>query len=73
MSSLDEWFKSSFSNSQGCVQVRLHDGVSVRDSKDQSGPVLHFTDVEWIAFVEGVRHGEFDLLLPPPEAPDPAN
>jgi hypothetical protein len=61
MSKLDGWFKSSFSSGDNCVQVRLQEGVLVRDSKDPSGPVLSFTDHEWIAFVEGVRNGEFDL------------
>ena len=40
------WIKSSFSFSNGnCVEVAsLPDGgVGVRDSKDQSGPVLQFT------------------------------
>lgn len=57
----DGWFKSSFSNNGNCVQVRLRQGVLVRDSKDPGGPILSFTNSEWIAFVEGVRNGEFDL------------
>jgi hypothetical protein len=61
MSASDGWFKSSFSGAGQCVEVRLHEGISVRDSKDPSGPVLRFTDHEWTAFLKGVRHGEFDL------------
>jgi len=59
------WFKSSFSNGDGCVEVTLHGGIFVRDSKDPAGPVLRFTDHEWNAFLDGVRHGEFDLSQRP--------
>jgi hypothetical protein len=56
------WRKSSRSGANGCVEVAFADGkVAVRDSKDQRGPVLMFTPVEWDAFVGGVRDGEFDL------------
>ena len=57
------WKKSSLSMSNGhCVEVAdLGAGhVGVRDSKDQTGPVLRFTPDEWTAFVGGVRNGEFD-------------
>jgi hypothetical protein len=55
--------KSSASGGDGCVEVAIHPrhGVVVRDSKDPGGAVLSFTDREWVAFVEGVRNGEFDL------------
>jgi hypothetical protein len=56
------WRKSSWSASNACVEVAFVDGqVAVRDSKDQTGPVLLFTSAEWTAFVSGVRDGEFDL------------
>lgn len=58
------WFKSSFSNGQGgdCVEhARLPDGSrAVRHSKHPDGPALIFTAAEWEAFIQGVRHGEFD-------------
>ncbi|WP_199512190.1 DUF397 domain-containing protein [Nucisporomicrobium flavum] len=57
------WFKSSRSNNgTGCVEVALNlDGVYVRDTKDGgAGPMLHFTDEEWAAFVGGAKDGEFD-------------
>lgn len=59
------WRKSSFSGGAGCgncVEVALLDGggVAVRDSKDRDGAVLVFTGGEWVAFVAGVRAGEFD-------------
>jgi Domain of unknown function (DUF397) len=59
------WVKSSFSYANGdCVEVAgLPDGrIGVRDSKDTSGPVLRFTPAEWLAFIGGVRNGEFDRI-----------
>jgi Domain of unknown function (DUF397) len=58
------WRKSSFSSGavSNCVEVAALDGgrvVAVRDSKDPSGPALVFTPAEWVAFLEGVRAGEF--------------
>lgn len=56
------WRKSSFSGNGNCVEVALTDhGIGVRDTKDREGPVLRFTPDEWVAFVAGVRNGEFDL------------
>ncbi len=58
------WHKSSRSENNGgaCVEVaELSDAVAVRDSKDQSGPILIFTPEEWRAFVGGVKDGEFEL------------
>lgn len=58
-----EFRKSSLSGpySDNCVEVAFVDGgVAVRDSKDQSGPVLSFTPTEWDAFREGAQLGEFD-------------
>jgi hypothetical protein len=44
------------------VEVAFVDGaIAVRDSKNQSGPVLIFTPQEWDAFVGGAKDGEFDL------------
>ena len=58
------WRKSSYSNGSGgaCVEVAdLHGGVcAVRDSKEPAGHVLRFTRTEWVAFVGGVRDGEFN-------------
>jgi hypothetical protein len=58
-----EWRKSTLSTTNGCVEVAfVGGGIAVRDSKNQGrGPVLVFTDVEWRAFLGGVRGGEFDL------------
>jgi hypothetical protein len=55
------WHKSSHSESGTCVEVaQCGDHVHVRDSKDQRGPQLRFTASEWAAFVEGVKHREFE-------------
>lgn len=57
-----EWHKSTLSGANGCVEVAIQaDGVAVRDSKDQDGPILVFSRGEWAAFVGAVRAGEFDL------------
>ncbi|GGN96545.1 hypothetical protein GCM10010112_87890 [Actinoplanes lobatus] len=59
------WNKSTRSDGNGgnCVEVarNLPDIVAVRDSKDRRGPALIFTSDEWIAFLAGVKTGEFDL------------
>jgi len=48
-----EWFKSSYSTSEGpeCVEVATAPGtVHVRDSKIKEGARLAFTDGSWSAF-----------------------
>ena len=59
------WKKGSRSNGSGgnnCVEVAfLDDAVAVRDSKDQQGSALMFTQAEWTAFVDSAKDGEFDL------------
>ena len=44
----------------GCVEAAVKDGfVAVRDAKNP-GVTLVFNKIEWQAFVEGVKAGEFD-------------
>jgi hypothetical protein len=58
------WRKSSASGSSNCVEVSFGDGsVSVRHSKSVTTE-LRFTPAEWIAFLAGVRAGEFDMTQP---------
>ena len=58
------WRTSTFSDGESnCVEVAdLPDGGRlVRDTMDAgAGPTLRFTPAEWVAFVAGVRAGEFD-------------
>jgi hypothetical protein len=55
--------KSSFSNSN-CVEVaRAGSIIVVRNSRNPSGVPLAFTKDEWVAFVGGVKGGEFDGLV----------
>jgi len=71
-----KWRKSTFSgNGADCVEVSVADArhaptghkssaadrlFLLRDSKDPHGPILTFTPNEWLAFVGGVKDGEFD-------------
>lgn len=65
------WVKSRRCETSGCVEVAFDpDAVLVRNSTEPSGPVLSFTRTEWVAFVGGVRDGDFDFgLLGPDPAP----
>jgi hypothetical protein len=57
--------KSSYSTGSGgdCIEVAHHrpGTVAVRDSKDRVGPQLAVSDRAWSRFVQGIKHGEFDL------------
>ncbi len=59
------WYKSTYSNGSGgdCVEVagNLPGIVAVRDSKDRNGPKLAFGQQAWSAFLQAIKHGEFDL------------
>lgn len=57
-----EYKVSSFCSFGNCVEVgRSPEGaVMVRDTKDRAQE-LRFTDEEWVAFVAGVKAGEFDF------------
>jgi hypothetical protein len=57
------WKKSSRSAYNGnCVEVSSQNGseILVRDSKHPSGSILNFPQLDWEAFVGGVRNGKFD-------------
>jgi hypothetical protein len=59
------WRKSSYSGNGGgnCVEVAcdLPGIVAVRDSKQVPGPALTVSDQAWSEFIQGIKHGEFDL------------
>ena len=54
--------KSSYSCSQGCVEVAfyLNNTILIRDTKHQSGQMLRFASLKWSAFLLGVKKAEFD-------------
>ena len=56
-SKVPNWYKSHHSSTyDGCVEVSHEDGaVSVRDSKDHTGPVLRFTTYDWVRFIDRVK------------------
>lgn len=57
------WRKSSLSSMNGCVEVAQVQGhIAVRDSKDEQGPVLVFTPIEWRSFLREIRDGKFDFF-----------
>ena len=60
------WIKASASSASGaCVETASirPDEILVRNSRDPEGPVLCFTKQEWVAFVTGVKAGEFDAIV----------
>ena len=60
------WIKATASNGTGtCVEATsVKEGeILVRNSRDPEGPKLSFTKAEWVAFVAGVKAGEFDAIV----------
>jgi hypothetical protein len=60
-----DWIKAAASAQGGnCVQMRRQARhIEIRDSKHPDGPVLHFTDAEFAAWVDGAKKAEFDHLF----------
>ncbi len=58
-----EYKISSYCSFGNCVEVgRSPEGtVVVRDTKDRAQAPLTFTNEAWVAFVAGVKAGEFDF------------
>lgn len=56
------WIRSRACSADGCVEVaHLADGgVAIRDSKNTDLPAHVFDREEWVAFLAGVKNGEFD-------------
>jgi hypothetical protein len=51
-----------FDGNSNCVEVAIvADAIGVRDSKDRTQTPLRFSRSEWIAFIKGVKAGEFDV------------
>ncbi|HWS31683.1 MAG TPA: DUF397 domain-containing protein [Actinoplanes sp.] len=56
------WRRSGRCSTGACVEVaRVAEQVLIRDSKVPGGAILTFTREEWIAFVAGVRDGDFGI------------
>ena len=47
-----------------CVRVAPRaDMIVIGDTKNPDGPVLSYSRAEWVAFVDGIRAGDFDDLV----------
>lgn len=59
------WQKARKSSGNGaCVEVASRDTqILMRHSKDPDGPRLVFTPTEFDAFIDGVKHQEFDHFV----------
>jgi len=60
MSTALQWFKSSYSSSEGgaCLEVAYDpDAIHVRDSKNpaDTGPTLQITPAAWTAFLAATK------------------
>jgi len=56
--------RSSYCHNGACVEVEpRHGEIAVRDTKDAQRPELRYTTEEWVAFIRGVKAGEFDFGL----------
>jgi hypothetical protein len=59
------WRISTRSGGGDCVEVAVVDGsVAFRHSHRPDEGIIVYTASEWRAFVEGIKDGEFDDLLP---------
>ncbi|MGW6457536.1 DUF397 domain-containing protein [Streptomyces sp. NPDC055078] len=62
-----EWRKPwSGPNGASCVEAKkLSDGrIALRQSTDPDGPALVYTSQEMSAFIQGVKNGDADFLIP---------
>jgi len=58
-----KWVTSTFCSDAACVEVApLSDGVAVRDGKNRHKEALKFERRQWVAFLDGIRAGEFEVL-----------
>ena len=57
-----EWRKARRSANNGaCVELAPRAGqILIRDSKDQNGPVIAYSQYSWRLFVAAAKTGHFD-------------
>ncbi len=47
-----------------CIRVAPHKGmIVIGDTKNPDGPVLSYSHDEWLAFIKGIRQGDFDGIV----------
>jgi hypothetical protein len=57
------WHVSSHCADGTCVEVAGRENeIYLRDGKMRDGAVLRFTRAEWVAFREGMKSGDFDII-----------
>jgi hypothetical protein len=58
-----QWRKARRSAGNGaCVEAaHTNSQILIRDSKDQEGPVVHYSASSWRAFLSDAKNGQFDL------------
>lgn len=58
------WRVARNCNGGNCIRVAPRaDMIVIGDSKNPDGPMLSYSRSEWVAFVEGIRQGDFDDLI----------
>jgi hypothetical protein len=58
------WRVSRDCDGGSCIRVALHKGIIViGDTKNPEGSVLSYTHYEWVAFLKGIKQGDFDDLV----------
>jgi hypothetical protein len=64
MSEQTDWRRARHCNGGNCLEVASYgEGVAIRDSKNPDGPVLFYRRDEFLAFLQGVKEGDFDDLV----------
>jgi hypothetical protein len=57
------WHVARLCNGGNCVRIATNgEEFFIGDSKSPEGVVLSYSRSEWVAFVEGVKRGDFDHL-----------
>jgi hypothetical protein len=57
-----EYSVSTYSGGSACVGVAIDaDRISVVNTKEKT-TIVEFTKAEWIAFIQGVKNGEFEPI-----------